>query len=297
MLKPLLASLFLSMMFSSLAQKRNAANSLAVAAGQSAGNNRISNNEVGVFKTSITRKVMDIKVPEGGANGGAVVYHPKEKLYYAAQTGNKDFPLVIFDESGDVVSSPDQNTLMDIRGLWYNPKTKEIGGNGYKDYGWFTYDLDKKGMVEGINNFKKGRWQPDDHSPGVLNTEDNEVLFLVGMNIECYNTDGTAKNKTLRMYVGQKSADDGNRMTISDFEANYNFRSIIYTGYEGAEIGFLNVTKKQVELYNIKTGYMTRIVKANLSYAPETYFNFSFSNDTYWFFNKTTRYWNGYREE
>ena len=285
------------LLFSAKGQKRNAANSLAAATGQSAGNNRTNNNDGGGFKTSTTRKVMDIKIPEGGANGGAVVYHPKEKLYYAAQTGNKDFPLVIFDESGDVVSSPDQATLMDIRGLWYNPKTKDIGGNGYKDYGWFRYELDKKGMVEGINNFKQGRWQPDDHSPGVVNTEDNEVLFLVGTNIECYTTDGIAKNKTLRMYVGQKSADDGNRMTVADFEANYNFRSIIYTGYEGAEIGFLNVTKKQVELYNIKTGYMTRIVKVSLSFTPETYFNFSFSNDTYWFFNKTTRYWNGFREE
>jgi hypothetical protein len=297
MLKPLFASLFLLMMFSSLAQKRNAANSLAAAAGQSAGNNRINNDGGGGFKISTTRKVMDIKIPEGGANGGAVVYHSKEKLYYAAQTGNKDFPLVIFDEGGDIVSSPDQTTLMDIRGLWYNPKTKNIGGNGYKDNGWFTYELNKNGTVGSINNFKQGRWQPDDHSPGVLNTDDNEVLFLVGMNLECYNTDGTAKNKTLRMNVGQKSADDGSRMTIADFEANYNFRSIIYTGYEGAEIGFLNVTKKQVELYNINTGYMTRIVKVNLSFKPETYFNFSFSNNTYWFFNKTKRYWNGFREE
>lgn len=279
------------------AQKRNAGNSIIVAAGVAGQKSGNAYNSDGGFKTVTTRNIMSIKIPEGGANGGAVVYHPKEKLYYAVQTGNKDFPLVIFEEGGNVVSSPEQSALIDVRGLWYNPKSKEIGGNGYKDFGWFTYDLNKKGLVEDINNFKFGRWQPDDHSPGVLNTDDNEVLFLDGMSIIAYSTDGIAKNKTYRMNIGMRSADDGSAMSLTTFEANYNFRSIIYTGYDGAEIGFLNVTKKQVELYNLKTGYMTRIVKTALSFTPETYFNFSFSNDTYWFFNKSTRYWNGFREE
>ncbi len=30
-------------------------------------------------------KVMDMEMPEGGVNGASVAFHPKEKLYYAAQ--------------------------------------------------------------------------------------------------------------------------------------------------------------------------------------------------------------------
>lgn len=276
------------------AQKRNAANSLITAAGEPANTDRNNKGEAS-FRFVSARKVMEVKIPEGGANGASVVYHPKEKLYYAAQAGNASFPLVIFDESGNVLSPVEQSTLIDIRGLWYNPRTKDIGGNGYAQNGWFSYELDKKGMVESINIFKKGRYQPDDHSPGVLNTEENEVLFLNGLNIDCYTTDGEEKRKTIQLYIGKKTPADAG--TGSSFESNYNTRSLIYTGKEGAEIGLLNIAEKQVELYNIKTGYMTRIVKLPLSFKPESFFNFSYSNNTYWVFNKNTRYWIGYREE
>lgn len=275
------------------AQKRNAANSVITAAGDPRSSNK-SNSGENTFQFANARKVMEVKIPEGGANGASVVYHPKEKLYYAAQAGNASFPLVIFDENGTVVSPADQSTLIDIRGLWYNPKTKDIGGNGYAENGWFNYELDKEGRVESINIFKKGRFQPDDHSPGVLNSEDNEVLFLNGLNIDCYTTDGEEKRKTIQLYIGKKTPADAG--TGSSFETNYNTRSLIYTGRQGTEIGLLNVSERQVELYNIKTGYMTKIVKLPLSFKPESFFNFSYSNDTYWVFNKNTRYWIGYRE-
>jgi hypothetical protein len=286
--------LLMALGFYTHAQKRNAANSLITAAGDPAGTNKNNRGE-NTFRFVNARKVMEVKIPEGGANGASVVYHPKEKLYYAAQAGNASFPLVIFDESGTVISPVEHSTLIDIRGMWYNPRTKDIGGNGYAQSGWFNYELDKKGMVEFINIFKKGRYQPDDHSPGVLNTEENEVLFLNGLNIDCYTTDGEEKRKTIQLYIGKRTADDAG--TGSSFETNYNTRSLIYTGKQGAEIGLLNVAEKQVELYNIKTGYMTRVVKLPLSFKPESFFNFSYSNDTYWVFNKNTRYWIGFREE
>lgn len=276
------------------AQKRNAANALVTAAGErsaAGGFNKGDNS----FRIVTAKKVMEIKIPEGGANGASVVYHPKEKLYYAAQAGNASFPLVIFDESGTVVSPPEQTALIDIRGLWYNPRSREIGGNGYAQNGWFNYELNKKGMVEAINIFKKGRYQPDDHSPGVLNTEDNEVLFLNGLNIDCYSTDGVEKRKTIQLYIGKKTPADAG--TVSSFENNYNTRSLIYTGRQEAEIGLLNITERQVELYNIKTGYMTKIVKLPLNFKPESFFNFSYCNDVFWVFNKNTRYWLGFKED
>jgi hypothetical protein len=289
-------SIFVTVLtLSAQAQKKPAVNAINAIVAEATGTN--GDKSPGNSNSFIvnTTKVLEIKIPEGGANGAAVVYHLKEKLYYAAQAGNESFPLVIFEENGTIVSPSEQATRIDIRGLWYNPKTKAIGGNGYQQFGWFTYDLDKKGMVDGINVFKKGRYQPDDHSPGVLNTDDNEVLFLDGLNIVCYTTDGEEKRKTIQLYIGKKSATDAG--TGSNFTDNYNTRSLIYTGREGAEIGLLNVAQKQVELYNIKTGYMNRIVKLPLTFTPEAFFNFSYCNETYWVFNKATRIWQGFREQ
>ncbi len=293
-MKTSLSFLILFLSISVVAQKKNAVNALNIVVAEATGTKgeRSSGNDNFIVNT---RRVFEIKIPDGGANGAAVVYHPKEKLYYAAQAGNASFPLVIFNEDGKIVSSTEQTALIDIRGLWYNPKTKDIGGNGYAQFGWFHYNLDKKGMVEGIDVFKKGRYQPDDHSPGVLNTEDNEVLFLDGLNIACYTTDGESKRKTIQLFIGKKAAGDAG--VGSSFESNYNTRSLIYTGKEGSEIGLLNVAQKQVELYSIKTGYMTKIVKLPLSFKHESFFNFSYSNDTYWVFNKETRNWNGFREQ
>jgi hypothetical protein len=295
MKKGILFSLIVVCTYSVNAQKKPAVNAMnaVVAEGTGMTGDRTSGGSSSF--TVNTRKVLEIKIPEGGANGAAVVYHPKEKLYYAAQAGNESFPLVIFDENGNIVSPSEQSTLIDIRGLWYNPKTKTIGGNGYQQFGWFTYDLDKKGMVDGINVFKKGRYQPDDHTPGVLNTEDNEVLFLEGLNIVCYTTDGEDKKKTIQLNIGKKNATDEG--TGSSFSTDYNTRSLIYSGKEGAEIGLLNISKKQVELYSIKTGYMNRIIKLPLSFTPEAFFNFSYCNETYWVFNKATRMWQGFREQ
>ncbi|HEX4957503.1 MAG TPA: hypothetical protein VFV46_04945 [Lacibacter sp.] len=293
-MKTSLPILLLAVSLSVAAQKKPAVQALNNVVAEATGTTGDRSSGGSSF-TVTTRRVFEIKIPEGGANGAAVVYHPKEKLYYAAQAGNASFPLVIFDENGNVVSNSEQSTLIDIRGLWYNPKTKDIGGNGYAQFGWFNYELDKKGMVEKINVFKKGRYQPDDHSPGVLNTEDNEVLFLDGLNIVCFTTDGDEKRKTIQLYIGKKTSSDAG--TGNSFESDYNTRSLIYTGKNGSEIGLLNIAQKQVELYSIKTGYMTKIVKLPLSFKPEAFFNFSYSNDIYWVFNKTTRIWNGFREE
>lgn len=281
---------------SNFAQKKKPA-AVSGIMGNEPGEKESKNNSSGgsrELRIISAEKVMEMKIPEGGANGAAIVYHPKEKLYYAAQAGNKVFPLVIFDKDGDVLSAEDQQTLIDVRGLWYNPKTKKIGGNGYDDFGWFTYDLNKKGLPENIEVFKEGMYQPDKNSPGVLNTEDDEVLFLDGLNIVCYTTSGTDKKKAIQLHIGSMNSKDA-ATTATDFETNYNTRSIIYTGIKGAEIGLLNISKKQVELYDIKSGYMSQIVKLPVDFELETYFNFTYCNDIYWVFNKQNRKWMGYR--
>jgi hypothetical protein len=275
------------------AQKKRPAAVVAVI-GAAENDQKGNNQNGGGIRIINAEQVMKIKIPEGGANGAAVIYHPKEKLYYAAQAGNEAFPLIIFDGEGNIRSEEGQATLIDVRGMWYNPKTKEIGGNGYKEFGWYRYELNKKGLPEKIDVFKQGRYQPDDHSSGVLNTDDNEVLFLNGQEIVCYTTDGKSKNKTIPLHIGQRTAND-EQTDVTAFEKNYNIRSIIYTEIKGSEIGLLNINQKQVELYDIKTGYITQMVKLPIDFKPESFFNFSYSNGIYWVFDKENRNWFGYR--
>ncbi len=277
----------------SLGQKKKPAAISGLIGNESTQDERNSGNKE--LKIISAEKVMDMTIPEGGANGASVAYNPKEKLYYAAQAGNMEFPLVIFNSNGKVVSEPDQKTMIDVRGLWYNPKTKQLEGNAYKDFGWFSYDLNKEGLPEKLSLKKEGLYQPDQNSAGVLNTEDNEVLFLDGLNIVCYSTEGTDKRKSIQLHFGAMNASEATTLSASDFEQTYNTRSIIYTGTKGAEIGLLNVAKKQVELYDIKTGYMSQIIKLPVQFEVETFFNFSYSNGIYWLFDKQTRKWNGYK--
>lgn len=277
----------------SFAQKKKPAAVSGLIGNESTQDEKNSGNKE--LKIISAEKVMDMTIPAGGANGASVAYNPKEKLYYAAQAGNMEFPLVIFNANGTVVSKDDQQTLIDVRGLWYNPKTKQLEGNAYNGFGWFSYDLNKDGIPEKLKLKKEGMYQPDQNSAGVLNTEDNEVLFLDRLNIVCYSTDGTDKRKSIQLHFGAMNANDATTISVSDFEQTYNTRSIIYTGTKGAEIGLLNVTKKQVELYDIKSGYMSQIVKLPVKFEVETYFNFSYSNGIYWLFDKQTRKWNGYK--
>lgn len=250
----------------------------------------------GGFTEADAKIVFRINVPEGGANGAAIAFHPKEKLYYASQAGNKEFPIVLFNEAGEIVSS-EQKTHADTRGLWYNPRTRQLEGNAYKDGGWFSYELNREGFPVTIRITREGRNQPDDHSPGILNTEENEVLFLSGMEFISYNTSGFPLNKKFTLKIQSKNEADYSEITQTFFEENYNYRSLIYTGRKGQEIGLLNINRKRVELYDIKTGYMTKTVSLPLDFKPESFFNFTYANNTYFIFNKETRQWVGFREK
>jgi hypothetical protein len=279
----------------SFAQKKKPAAVSGLIGNEASAKDEKKNSGNKELKVISTEKVMDMEIPAGGANGASIAYHPKEKLYYAAQAGNMEFPLVIFNANGKVVSGEEQKTLIDVRGLWYNPKTKQLEGNAYKDFGWFSYDLNNNGIPVKLNRKKEGSYQPDDNSAGVLNTDDNEVLFLDGLNIVCYSTEGTDKRKSIQLHFGAMNENDATTLSVTDFEQTYNTRSIIYTGTKGAEIGLLNVAKKQVELYDIKSGYMSQVIKLPIEFEVETYFNFSYSNGIYWVFDKQKRIWNGYK--
>lgn len=232
-----------------------------------------------------------------GKRGAAVIWHPVQKKYYAAFAGNQSFPLAVFDVTGKRLSDEYLTCMVDTRGLWYNPTLKKICGNGYSDIGWFSYTLDAKGIPDDYEIYIEGMNQPGEQSIGVFNTKSNMVYFLNGQNIYVYNKEGMLEeDSTIRIYAGISKKEDIDEDDDAEYlSEDYNYNVLIYTGNPKTEFGLLNVTEKQVELYNRKTGLMTQKLKLPEDLPTWGAFNFSYANGIYWAFDQDTRIWTGYK--
>lgn len=254
------------------------------------------------------KKAMELKMPKTvdddmpGTRGACVAWHPLKKQYYASFAGNSEYPHAVFSAAGKRVSEDDLTTQVDTRGLWYNTVTKKISGNGYGESGWFNYTLGaKNGTPTAYNIEFEGQHQPSEQSVGVFNPAKKEVLFLSGFDIHVYNAaDAVEKeNDKITLHWGRtKSQGIEEKKTEEDAPTSpegYNNTSIVFTGIPGAEIGALNTVDKVVELYNIKTGFLTQKLKLPYDATVESSFNFAYANGIYWLFSIEERKWIGYK--
>jgi len=247
------------------------------------------------------KKVMELKMPKTieddmpGTRGASVAWHPVQKKYYACFAGNAEYPLAVFDATGKRLSKEDQTAILDTRGLWYNPATKLICGNGHGDLGWFTYILDKAGIPTDITMITNNQHQPGLQSVGVFNSLDKQVLFLNGSQVYMYESDGTLADSMMIHWTRKKTdgVDEDEDPTLE--HEDFNIYSLVYTGIKGQELGFLNITNKQVELYDIKTGFQTKVLNFPETAVVEQTFNFAYANGIYWLFNIELRKWVGYK--
>ena len=249
------------------------------------------------------KKTIELKMPKTiedsmpGTRGAAVVWHPVQKKYYAAFAGNWRYPLAVFDVAGKRLSNDELTTMEDLRGLWYNSKLNKVCGNGYSDIGWFCYTLGAKGIPSEREIIAEGMNQPDEQSIGVFNPKTYNIYFLYGQSIYMYNAEAMQEeDSTIRLYPGiskkeEIDEDDDGEVLSEDYSSNV----LIYTGISKAEFGLLNVSEKQVELYNRKTGLLTQKLKLPADLYTWPSFNFSFSNGTFWAFDQDTRIWTGYK--
>lgn len=233
-----------------------------------------------------------------GTRGACVVWHPLQKKYYAAMAGNTGYPLGVYDIKGLRLSEDNINCEQDVRGLWYNPVKKQLQGNSFDDNGWFNYILNAKGIPIESNIFMEGMNQPDPQSVGAFIPPLQEVLFLNKGSVSFYTLKDANSDKALKIYWGHTKA-DGPAEAEMDAEAgtpdDYNNTTVIYTGIKGAELGFLNITEMQVELYNMTDGFLVRKLKFPEDAPMNTSFNFAYTNGMYWLFNIETRTWTGYK--
>ncbi|MDF2382749.1 hypothetical protein JMG10_14805 [Nostoc ellipsosporum NOK] len=247
------------------------------------------------------KKVTELKMPKTadddmpGTRGAAVVWHPVYKKYYASFAGNVAFPMGIFDATGKRVSDDELVTQADTRGLWYNPATKEIWGNGYSEFGWFKYKTDSKGNITEAINVLEGMYQPNEQCVGAYDPVAKKVLFLAGGTVYRYNNEGEQTDSVIIRWNRTKKdgidEDQDTELTPED----YNPVSMVFTGIKGQELGFLNVTNKEVELYDAKTGFLAKKLALPDNAPVEVMFGFSYANGMYWIFNQELRKWIGYK--
>lgn len=247
------------------------------------------------------KKVLELKMQKTadddmpGTRGASVAWNPLAKKYYAVFAGNMGFPLAVFDEKGKRLTNDDLTAMIDTRGLWYNPSTKQICGNGYSDNGWFAYKSDSKGLVKDIEVIAAGQYQPDAQCTGAYNPVTKQVLFLYGSQVTMYDSNQMPVDSLTIHWSRKKAdgpADTEDRLTSSE---DHNYTNVLYTGLKGRELAFLNITDKVIELYDIKSGYMTGKLNLPETAKTEASFNFAYANGIYWLFDIENRTWKGYK--
>lgn len=235
-------------------------------------------------KTQSLKKIIELKMPKTedddmpGKRGASVAWHPVQKKYYAVFAGNTDYPLAVFDSKGKRLSDDDQTALIDVRGLWYNPVTKLVSGNGYNEMGWFTYKLDSKGIPSNAEEIHEGMNQPNEQSVGAYNAATKQILFVRGSQVYFYGSDAEAKDSMMIHWSRKKAdgpADDEDQMEANE---DYNSTTLVYTGIKGQELGFLNITNKEIDLYDIKTGFLSKTLSLPETATAESMFNFAYAN-------------------
>ena len=231
-----------------------------------------------------------------GTRGASVAWHPVQKKYYAVMAGNGAYPLAVFNNLGKRISNDDSSAMVDTRGIWYNTDAKKICGNGYNEIGWFSYTLDAKGLPNGHKMDFEGTYQPDPQSVGTYNPAKKQVLFLKGSQIWAYNATGVEDDKKTVIHWGLTAKDGiAEDEDVEESPEGYNYTSVIYTGMPGAEAGVLNIVDKQIELYNMKTGFLMQKLKLPEEASVEGSFNFALANGIYWLFDIPNRVWIGYK--
>ena len=247
--------------------------------------------------TKKLKKALELKIPrEGGARAASVAWHPVQKKYYAAIAGNAIFSLGVYNVNGVLLSPATQKTFFDVRGLWYNPNTKTLQTNGYNDFGWAEYKLNAKGFPDTVKYLYDGMKQPDVQSAGAFDPKKKFVYFLnADGDIDIYDYKDATFSETFELHLGlTKEKDDGTQDNYDVIE-DYNSTTVIFTGIPGAELGLLNYTERQIELYSAKDGYLVRKLSLPDDAPAEDLLCFAYANGIYWLFDREARIWKGYK--
>jgi hypothetical protein len=246
------------------------------------------------------KPTVTLQLPEGdGSNAAAVAWHPITKKYYTTIVGNAIYAMGVYDALGKTV---EQNVEAehDYRGFWYNPISMRIEFNCYDDGGIGHLTLDAKGKIKAKTVDFSGMNQPQDQCVGVYYPPGNHIIYLNSQTYEVMKYSaktGEAIGTLVTLKVGCKTQTEADELD-ADSEASRwesrNVSSVQYTGMPKTELAILNHEDRIIELYDQKTGLMSKtFFKIPDSVTIHPNFNFCYNNGIWWFFNKEDRKWVG----
>ena len=214
-----------------------------------------------------------------GTNASSVTYNPKAKLYYSCIAGNRAYPLEVFDINGKNVFQT--TTGVDLRGLWWNNKSKSLEGNCYGTGGIVSFPLSKKATpFIGVKTLLEGAdHQPGKNSCGVYDSKKKQVLYY-NYGYAVKYTDGE-KVETLKLSIPNIS--------------HINSESLIYTGKKSMELGVLDYINKKVYLFNKKTGEKSATITLPADAITHSVFRFAYANNYVFLYNTESRSLTGYQ--
>ncbi len=226
---------------------------------------------------------------DASAGVTAVAYNPTSQLYYSPVAGNDTLDLNTYDATGSRINNVEAG--FDYRGLWWNPATNQLEGNGFFDNGWFAARLNPAQVaISGGTTLFEGQLQPGAQSVGAYDFASNEVLYLNGLQVARYSrADG--------LLVGTVNLSG---LTNSSTQ-NWN-RTVLYSGIKDKEIAVINTSYNRIYFFNKATGLVadSANLPTNLSIPNE--FNVSYANYLLWVFDasinswRSFSIWNGFNE-
>jgi hypothetical protein len=218
---------------------------------------------------------------ESGTNGSAVAFNPLEKVYYCVMAGNEEYPLEKLDLKGNHLAGAIAG--VDVRGMWWNPKSGSLEVNAFGDLGYYKIDLEENGDPSGIViQLVSGQNQPSEQSTAAFDPVKQKLFFCKDGIVFTYNLkNGRSSKKKIFLDIPVESE-------------KINANTLIYTGIKGIEFGLLNYVDSELLLFDRKSGKNTGKVRfANNAPMGEA-LRFSYANQMVWLYNAEYRIWYGY---
>jgi hypothetical protein len=215
--------------------------------------------------------------PNGTENRSGVAYNPYYNIYYSVDAGNPGYPIQTYSSSGTLID--DRAEGFDYRGLWWNPNTDQLEGNGYDGLGGSKQKLDESnGYPLGLVATYVGHFQPDDQSCGAYDYKENVVFYFFSGTIYVYSR----INGTL---IKQHSLHN-----IPVPLSNINSTSVIYTGCTGMEIGIYDYVLKRVYLFSAPGGNYVTSIQLPADAPAHDRFAMAYANNLFWLFDNDSWY-------
>lgn len=220
-------------------------------------------------------------IGENGYNGLAVVYNADKNIYYAVFAGNRDFPLEVFDSGGKSLYTT--KTMVDMRGLWYNAKEKQLEGTMYTS-GFYVMHLDENGYpTNAVLPSNSGDFVPPDmQSQTVFNPAKNEIYAYNNGMIYVYGRSNFKQKKKIPLKNNPVSVHELNPV------------GIIFTGYKKYEFGLYDAGHAKLHFFDASGNYTGSAQLPNTT-ASADWFRICYTNDRFFIYDVDQRIWYAHR--